>query len=87
MRLTVLPGEIEAVLDWKQIAKMISESLRQHFLRSGVQDTVSARQTTNAAMTSAQKAPSLCARCQIRTAALSRKWNAPTGLSVHWRAG
>ena len=54
-RLAELPGEIESGLDPKQIAKMLGESLRQHFLRSGVQDTVSALQTTNAAMTSAQK--------------------------------
>jgi predicted secreted protein len=54
-RLAELPGEIEAGLDPKQIAKMLGESLRQHFLRSGVQDTVSALQTTSAAMTGAQK--------------------------------
>lgn len=54
-RLANLPSEIEAGLDPKQIAKMLGESLRQQFLRSGVQDTVSALQTTNAAMTSAQK--------------------------------
>ncbi len=54
-RLADLPGEIEAGLDPKQIARMLGESLRQHFLRSGVQDTVSALQSTNAAMTSAQK--------------------------------
>jgi hypothetical protein len=54
-RLADLPGEIEAGLDPKQIAKMLGESLRQHFLRSGVQDTVSALQTTNAAMTGAEK--------------------------------
>jgi vacuolar-type H+-ATPase subunit E/Vma4 len=54
-RLANLPSEIEAGLDPKQIAKMLGESLRQHFLRSGVQDTVGALQTTNAAMTSAQK--------------------------------
>jgi vacuolar-type H+-ATPase subunit E/Vma4 len=54
-RLANLPGEIEAGLDPKQIAKMLGESLRQHFLRSGVQDTVGALQTTNAAITSAQK--------------------------------
>ena len=41
-RLADLPGEIEAGLDPKQISKMLGESLRQHFLRSGVQDTVSA---------------------------------------------
>jgi len=54
-RLAELPGEIEAGLDPKQIAKMLGESLRQHFLRSGVQDAVSALQTTSAAMTGAQK--------------------------------
>jgi predicted secreted protein len=54
-RLADLPSEIEAGLDPKQISKMLGESLRQHFLRSGVQDTVSALQTTSAAMTGAQK--------------------------------
>ena len=54
-RLAELPSEIEASLDPKQIAKMLGEGLRQHFLRSGVQDTVSALQTTSAAMTGAQK--------------------------------
>ena len=54
-RLAELPGEIEAGLDPKQIAKMLGESLRQHFLRSGVQETVSALQTTSTAMTGAQK--------------------------------
>ena len=54
-RIVDLPSEIEAGLDPKQIAKMLGESLRQHFLRSGVQDTVSALQTTSTAMTSAQK--------------------------------
>ncbi len=54
-RLADLPSEIEAGLDPKQISKKLGESLRQHFLRSGVQDTVSALQTTSAAMTGAQK--------------------------------
>jgi len=54
-RLADLPGEIEAGLDPKQISKMLGESLRQHFLRSGVQETVSALQNTSAAMTGAQK--------------------------------
>jgi len=54
-RLADLPGEIEAGIDPTQIAKMLGESLRQHFLRSGVQDTVKALQTTGAAMTGAQK--------------------------------
>lgn len=54
-RIADLPSEIEAGLDPKQIAKMLGESLRQRFLSSGVQDTVSALQTTSAAMTSAQR--------------------------------
>lgn len=53
-RLADLPGEIEAGLDPKQISAMLGESLRQHFLRSGVQDTVGALQTTSTAMTRAQ---------------------------------
>ena len=53
-RLADLPNKIEAGLD-PQISKMLGESLRQHFLRSGVQDTVSALQTASAAMTGAQK--------------------------------
>lgn len=54
-RIADLPSEVEAGLAPKEIAKMLGESLRQHFLRSGVQDTVSALQTTSSAMTSAQK--------------------------------
>jgi hypothetical protein len=54
-RLSALPGEIEVGLDPQQIAKMLGESLRQHFLKSGVPDTVKGLQATAAAMTSAQK--------------------------------
>src|SRR5581483_9874781 len=54
-RIADLPSEIEAGLDPKQIATMLGESLRQHFLQCGVPDTVSALQTTSAAMTSAEK--------------------------------
>jgi len=54
-RIAELPSEIESGLDPKQISKMLGESLRQQFLRYGVQDTVSALQTTSAAMTNAQK--------------------------------
>jgi len=53
-RIADLPREIEAGLDPKQIAKMLDESLRQHFLQCGVQDTVKALQTVSATMTSAQ---------------------------------
>jgi predicted nucleic acid-binding Zn-ribbon protein len=54
-RIADLPGKIEAGLDPKQIARMLGESLRQHFRRSGVLDALSALQTTSAAMTGAQK--------------------------------
>jgi hypothetical protein len=53
-RIALLPGEIEAGLDPKQIAKLLGESLSQHFLQSGVPDTVKALQATSEAMTSAQ---------------------------------
>jgi hypothetical protein len=54
-RIADLPTEIEAGLDPKQIARMLGESLRQHFLRSGLPDTVKALEATSAAMTTAQK--------------------------------
>ena len=54
-RLSTLPGEIEAGLDPHQIAKMLGESLRQNFLKSGVPDTVKSLQVTAATMTSTQK--------------------------------
>lgn len=54
-RLSALPSEIEANLDPQQIAKMLGESLRQHFLQSGVPNIVNGLQGTAAAMTSAQK--------------------------------
>jgi hypothetical protein len=54
-RLADLPSEIEADLDPKQIAKLLGESLRQHFLQSCIPDTVKALQATSSAITSAQK--------------------------------
>jgi hypothetical protein len=54
-RISVLPGEVEAGLDPQQIAKLLGESLRQHFLQSGITATVNGLQTTNAALTAAQK--------------------------------
>jgi hypothetical protein len=54
-RISDLPKGIKAGLDSQQIAKMLGESLRQHFLRSGVPEIVKGLQTTSAAMTSAQK--------------------------------
>lgn len=54
-RLCDLPSEIEAGLDPSEIAKLLGESLRQNFLRSGVPDTTNALQATSAAMMAAQK--------------------------------
>jgi len=39
-RLSGLPSELEAGLDPEQIAKLLGASLRQHFLNSGITDTV-----------------------------------------------
>jgi predicted secreted protein len=54
-RLADLPAEVESGLNPEQIAKMLGESLRQHFLGSGLPDTVKALQATSTATTSAQK--------------------------------
>jgi hypothetical protein len=54
-RISALPSGIESNLNPKQIAKLLGESLRQHFIQSGVPDTVKALQATSAAMTNAQK--------------------------------
>lgn len=54
-RISDLPKGIKAGLDSQQIAKMLGESLRQHFLQSGVPEIVKGLQATSAAMTSAQK--------------------------------
>lgn len=53
-RLANLPGEIEAGLAPEQIAKMLGESLRQHFLHSGLPDTAKVLQATSASLTGAQ---------------------------------
>ena len=54
-RLAELPSEIEAGLDPQQIAKILGESLRQHFLSSGVPETVAGLQATSTAMGNTQK--------------------------------
>jgi hypothetical protein len=54
-RLSELPSEIEVGLDPQQIAKILGESLRQHFVQSGVPDTVAGLQATTAAMGNVQK--------------------------------
>ena len=54
-RLAELPSEIEVGLDPQQIAKILGESLRQHFVQSGVPDTVAGLQATSTAMGNVQK--------------------------------
>jgi predicted secreted protein len=54
-RISDLPRGIKASLDPEQIAKMLGESLRQHFIQSGILETVKGLQATSAAMTSSQK--------------------------------
>ena len=54
-RLAELPSEIEAGLDPQQIAKILGESLRQHFVSSGVPETVAGLQATSTAMGNTQK--------------------------------
>jgi hypothetical protein len=54
-RLSELPSEIEVGLDPQQIAKILGESLRQHFVQSGIPDTVAGLQATTAAMGNVQK--------------------------------
>ena len=54
-RLAELPSEIEAGLDPQQIAKILGESLRQHFVNSGLPDTVAGLQATSTAMGNTQK--------------------------------
>jgi hypothetical protein len=54
-RLAELPSEIEAGLDPQQIAKILGESLRQHFVSSGLPETVAGLRATSTAMGNTQK--------------------------------
>jgi hypothetical protein len=54
-RLAALPVEIELGLNPEEMAKLLGESLRQHFLGCGLPDTVKALQASSSAMTTAQK--------------------------------
>ena len=54
-RIAKLPREIESGLAPEHIAKMLGESLRQHFLQSGIPESVQGLQSTGAALTRAQK--------------------------------
>ena len=54
-RLSALPHELRSGLNPEQIAKLLGESLRQHFLNSGIPNTVKGLEATSSAMTRAQK--------------------------------
>ena len=54
-RITRLPEKIESGLDVQKIARLLSESLRQSFLESGLPAAARCLQGTSAMMTSAQK--------------------------------
>jgi hypothetical protein len=54
-RISDLPREIKGGLDPQQIAKILGESLRQHFIQSGISETVKGLQVTTAVVTSSQK--------------------------------
>jgi len=54
-RISDLPHEVLASLDPQRIAKILGENLRQHFLQSGVRETVPALQATAGAMADAQQ--------------------------------
>jgi len=54
-RIARLPEKIEAGLDAQKIARLLSESLRQSFLESGLPAAARCLQGTSAAMTRAQK--------------------------------
>ncbi|MGH9560142.1 MAG: hypothetical protein ACRD3S_01700 [Terracidiphilus sp.] len=54
-RIAKLPAEIQSGIAPQHIAKMLGESLRQHFLQSGIPESVQGLHATGAALTSAQK--------------------------------
>jgi len=54
-RISILPRKIEAGIDPEYIAKLLGESLRQHFLESGLPAAARGLQATSVAMASAQK--------------------------------
>jgi hypothetical protein len=54
-RLSGLPRELESGLDPARIAKLLGESLRQHFLKSGLPDTAQSLRSTVTDLVSAQR--------------------------------
>jgi hypothetical protein len=61
-RLSVLPSELEAGLDPEQIAKLLGESLRQHFIQTGIPATAKGLQAAGQALATAQKELSITLR-------------------------
>jgi hypothetical protein len=54
-RISALPSELEASLDPRHIAKLLGESLRQNFLKSGILARAEGLQAASTAMTSVQQ--------------------------------
>ena len=54
-RLTALPGEIERSLNPSELARLLSESIRQQFIQSGLPKTAEALQANTVNMIKAQK--------------------------------
>jgi hypothetical protein len=54
-RLSGLPRELESGLDPLRIAKMLGESLRQHFLKRGLPDTAQSLRSTVTELAGAQR--------------------------------
>jgi len=61
-RLSGLPSELEAGLDPEQIAKLLGESLRQHFIQTGIPATAKGLQAAGEALATAQKELSITLR-------------------------
>jgi len=80
-RLSGLPRELESGLDPLRIAKLLGESLRQYFLKSGLPDTAQSLRSTVTELTSAQK--QLSEACKRMTYASESMTSQVDSTSVH----
>jgi hypothetical protein len=82
-RLSTLPSEVETALNPEQLAKLLGESLRQHFLQSGMPETVSALQANGATMARAQNelSTALHALCDSRGGVIAQVESANRSLT------
>jgi hypothetical protein len=72
-RITTLPDEIEDVLNPRNLAELLGESIRQHFLRSGLPKTAEALQASSATIAKAEAdlARALARLCDSRNGVLA----------------